>query len=83
MLTMLLLLTLSASPAQSYPCESASVERTALELDAPEWAFVPLTVHACEPSTDAAVTMYALGIDPIEPVVGEEYTGDIYAEDLP
>jgi hypothetical protein len=83
MLSMLLLLTLSASPAQSYPCESQSVERPALALDAPEWAFVPVTVHACEETTDAAVTMYALGIDAAEPVVGEEFQGDVYQEDLP
>ena len=83
MLTMLLLLTLSASPAQSYPCESPSVERPALALDAPEWAFVPVTVHACEQTTDAAVTMYAMGVDAAEPVQGEEFQGDGYESEEP
>ena len=80
---MLTLLLASLLSAQSYPCESPSVERPALAMDAPEWAFVPLTVHACEQTADAAVTMYALGIDAAEPVQGEELDANIYAEETP
>lgn len=80
MLTMLLLLTLSASPAQSYPCESPSVERPALALDAPEWAFVPVRPEtACDITEHAEVTMAAMGFD--DPFADYQHEPGINLED--
>lgn len=84
MLTFLLLLFLAQSPTAlpvSHACESASVERPAISLALPDWAFVVRPERACEATASAAATMYAMDIDAAEPVTVTELDADIYQED--
>lgn len=82
MMTALLLLSLSQAPEPLplvHACESSAVERPALALGLPDWAFVVIPETACDASKGAASTMFALDVDPTEPVQSEERTDlDIY-----
>lgn len=81
MLTALLSLSLRVVSILLAPCQP--VEWPALQPpDLYEYG-VPLPVRDCRPTTYAAVTMYALGIDAAVPVVGEELEADIYTGDVP
>jgi hypothetical protein len=80
MLTTIIALILATEPAPAigatettHACQSSSVERPALAMPAPEWAFVlPRSERACDVTEDAVVTMAAMGFaDPFADVVHE------------
>jgi len=78
--TTILALILAAEPAPvlgateaTHACQSPSVERPALAMPAPEWAFVlPRPERACDVTEHTEVTMAAMGFaDPFADVVHE------------
>jgi hypothetical protein len=83
MLTTALLLTLSITAPihAAHACESAAVERPAITLALPDWAFVVRSETACDVTEGSAATMYALGIDAAEPVDVAEIDADIFEQE--
>jgi hypothetical protein len=73
--TILTAIILAVEPAPSigateitHACESPSVERPALAMPAPEWAFVVVPERACDETASAAQAMLELDINPFDAV---------------
>ena len=81
MLTTLLLLSLRVASALAATCPT--VEWPTLQPPGLYEYGVPLPSRTCEPTRNVASLMYAMDIDPIEPVMSEEYDGDVYESEEP
>ena len=78
-----LLLSLSLHSEPTPAVEHSAIERPGLELPAPDWAFIPLPSWM-GPTTGAAALMFAVDIDPTEPVQSEERDDlDVYESEEP
>ena len=76
MLALLLTVAMQSEPAPTW--------QPALHMDAPDWAFVPSAETWITPTRGVEALMFAVDIDPTEPVQSEERDDlDVYESEGP